>query len=182
MDLEVTKSNNSNKNFRNVCNFCGKVLKLIGLDYLYVNMSPELIEYERCNCSKAKEYWDRIDFLLQEKEKKEHYKEIIEQFYSQGYLYKRLKEYNFKSFKVTNINQLQVKIIKDYAKKCIIEKQENGLIITGDTTNGKTHLAGAIANELVKKDKLVLMGRLTSLLDMVKETFRDNSKSEIRTY
>ena len=63
-------------------------------------------------------------------------------------------------------------------KKCIENKQENGLIITGDSGAGKTHLAASISNELIEKDKLVLMGRLTSLLDMIKETFKDNSKSE----
>ena len=30
----------------------------------------------------------------------------------------------------------------------------------------------------MEKGKIVLMGRLTSLLDMIKETFKDNSKSE----
>ena len=32
--------------------------------------------------------------------------------------------------------------------------------------------------ELIENDKIVLMGRLTMLLDMIKETFRDNTKSE----
>ena len=56
--------------------------------------------------------------------------------------------------------------------------QANGLIITGKSGVGKTHLAGAIANRLIETDKIVLMGRLTTLLDMIKETFRDNTKSE----
>ncbi len=34
--------------------FCGKDLKPIGLDYLYTNVSLELIEYERCNCKESK--------------------------------------------------------------------------------------------------------------------------------
>ena len=31
---------------------------------------------------------------------------------------------------------------------------------------------------MIGNDKIVLMGRLTMLLDMIKETFRDNTKSE----
>jgi abortive infection bacteriophage resistance protein len=45
----------------------------------------------------------------------------------------------------------------------------------GESGVGKTHLAAAIANKLIENDKTVLMGRLTTLLDMIKETFRDNT-------
>ena len=178
MDLENTKYENCQKNLRNKCKFCGKDLKPIGLDYLYTNVSSELIEYERCTCKESKSYWKDIDFRIQEQKKKEHYREMIGQFYSQNYISKRLKDYNFNNFKVTDVNKKEVAIAKDYANKCINNEQENGLIITGNSGVGKTHLAASISNELIEKDKLVLMGRLTSLLDMIKETFKDNSKSE----
>ena len=48
----------------------------------------------------------------------------------------------------------------------------------GESGLGKKHLAASIANQLIENDKIVLMGRLTSLLDMIKETFNDNTKSE----
>ena len=178
MDLENTKYENCQKNLHNKCKFCGKDLKPIGLDYLYTNVSSELIEYERCTCKESKSYWKDIDFRIQEQKKKEHYREMIGQFYSQNYISKRLKDYNFNNFKVTDVNKKEVAIAKDYANKCINNEQENGLIITGNSGVGKTHLAASISNELIRKNKLVLMGRLTSLLDMIKETFRDNSKSE----
>ena len=43
------------------CEFCGKELAPIGLDYLYANISPDAIKYERCDCNKAQEYWKKID-------------------------------------------------------------------------------------------------------------------------
>lgn len=178
MDLENTKCDNYQKNFHNKCKFCGKELKPIGLDYLYTNISPDFIEYERCDCEKSKEFWNKVDFQIQEQKRKEHYKEIINKFYSKNCISKRLKDYNFDNFNVTDINKKVVEIAKDYTKKCIEGKQENGLIITGNSGVGKTHLVASISNELIEKDKLVLMGRLTSLLDMIKETFKDNSKSE----
>lgn len=178
MDLENTKYENCQKNFHNKCKFCGKDLKPIGLDYLYTNVSSELIEYERCTCKESRNYWKDVDFKIQEKKKKEHYTEMISQFYSQNYISKRLKDYNFKNFKVTDVNKKEVVIAKDYSNKCINNEQENGLIITGNSGVGKTHLAASISNELIRENKLVLMGRLTSLLDMIKETFKDNSKSE----
>ena len=178
MALENTKYDNNKKNLNSKCKFCGKDLKPIGLDYLYVNISPEFIEYERCTCEKSINYWKKIDMKDQEQKKRKHYKEIINQFYSQNYISKRLKEYKFDNFKVTNINKKEVEIAKDYTNKCSNNKLENGLIITGNSGVGKTHLAASISNELIQKDILVLMGRLTSLLDMIKETFKDNSKSE----
>ena len=178
MALENTKYDGNKKNLSSKCKFCGKDLKPIGLDYLYVNVSPEFIEYERCTCEKSISYWKEIDMKDQEQKKRQHYKEIINQFYSQNYISKRLKEYKFDNFKVTNINKKEVEIAKDFTNKCINNKLENGLIITGNSGVGKTHLAASISNELIQKDILVLMGRLTSLLDMIKETFKDNSKSE----
>lgn len=178
MDLENTKYENCQKNFHNKCKFCGKDLKPIGLEYLYTNVSLELIEYERCTCKESKNYWNDVDFRIQEQKKKEHYTEMISQFYSQNYISKRLKDYSFKNFKVTDVNKKEVAIAEDYVKKCINNEQENGLIITGNSGVGKTHLAASISNELIRENKLVLMGRLTSLLDMIKETFKDNSKSE----
>ncbi len=178
MDLENTKYENFQKNFHNKCKFCGKDLKPIELDYLYTNVSSKLIEYERCTCKESKDYWNDVDFKIQEQKKKEHYREMINQFYSQNYISKRIKDYNFKNFKVTDVNKKEVEIAKDYTKKCTENKQENGLIITGNSGVGKTHLVASISNELIEKDKLVLIGRLTSLLDMIKETFKDNSKSE----
>lgn len=178
MDLENTKCDNYQKNFHNKCKFCGKELKPMGLDYLYTNISPDFIEYERCACEKSKEFWNKVDIQIQEQKRKEHYKEIINKFYSKNCISKRLKDYNFDNFNATDINKKVVEIAKDYTKKCIEGKQENGLIITGNSGVGKTHLVASISNELIEEDKLVLMGRLTLLLDMIKETFKDNSKSE----
>lgn len=177
MDLENTKYENCQKNFHNKCKFCGKDLKPIGLDYLYTNVSSELMEYERCTCKESRNYWKDVEFKIQEKKKKEHYRKMIDQFYFQNYISKRLKDYNFKNFKVTDVNKEEVVIAKDYAKKCINKEEENGLII-GDSGVGKTHLAASILNELIRENKLVLMGRLTSVLDMIKETFKNNLKSE----
>ena len=146
MDLENTKYENCQRNFHNKCKFCGKELKPIGLEYLYTNVSSELIEYERCTCKESKNYWKDVDFRIQEQKKKEHYREMINQFYSQNYISKRLKDYSFKNFKVTDINKKEVEIAKDYTKKCIENKQENGLIITGNSGVGKTHLAASILN------------------------------------
>ena len=69
MDLENMKCNSKDEIFHNKCKFCGKDLKPIGLDYLYANMPLSSIEYERCDCKQARDYWNEID-LKEEKQKK----------------------------------------------------------------------------------------------------------------
>ena len=69
MDLENTNYNELIHNRFKKCGFCGKELKPIGLDYLYANISEDSIEYERCDCSKSKEYWKEIDNKEYEQQK-----------------------------------------------------------------------------------------------------------------
>lgn len=85
---------------------------------------------------------------------------------------------NFENFNSNSENELAIAIAKDYVNKNIISAYTSGLIIMGESGVGKTHLAASIANKLIENDKIVLMGRLTTLLDMIKGTFKDNTKSE----
>lgn len=178
MVLENIKYNEIIHNKSKKCEFCGKELAPIGFDYLYANISPEFINYERCTCKKAQEYWKKQDQIAYENEKKKHYREIINKIYKQSYMQKNLQSKNFENFNIGSNNKIAIKVAKDYTDKCIKNIERNGLIITGKSGHGKTHLASAIANKLIEQDKIVLMGRLTTLLDMIKETYRDNTKSE----
>ena len=160
------------------CGFCGKELKPIGFEYLYENVSSDCIEYERCDCEKSKEYWakkDEEDYL---KMKKEYYRKIINQLYKDSYMKKNYQNMYFENFNKRLVNDVALKIIEDYTDKCIAKKQTNGLIITGKSGIGKTHLAAAIANKLIEKGNIVLIGRLTTLLDKIKETFTNSAMSE----
>ena len=160
------------------CEFCGKELEPIGLDYLYVNISPESIEYQRCTCDKAKEYWNEKDKQDAEEQKRKRFKNMINVIYKQNYVERKYQELNFENFIIDLNNKNAVKMANDYINKNKDKILSNGLIIMGESGVGKTHLAAAIANKLIENDKIVLMDRLTTLLDMIKETFRDNTKSE----
>lgn len=160
------------------CEFCGKELAPIGLEFLYANISPDDIKYERRTCIKAQEYWREKDKQEYEIEKRKHFRDIINKIYKQNYIERKYQNLNFENFNINSGNEIAVKVAKDYTNKCITELQTKGLIITGEAGLGKTHLAASIANKLIENDKIILMGRLTTLLDMIKETFRDNTKSE----
>lgn len=178
MDLENMKYNSKDKIFHNKCKFCGKDLKPIGLDYLYANMPLTSIEYERCDCKKSKAYWNEIDLKEEIQKKRKHFEQMIRQFYIQNYISNRIQDYQLENFIITENNEKEVKIVKDFTQKCINKNQKNGLIITGKSGTGKTHLATAILNKLTEKDMLVLMGRLILLLDVIKDTFKDFSSKE----
>lgn len=177
-DLDNTKSNKIiHKEFKK-CGFCGKELTPIGLDYLYTNISPDAIKYERCDCNKAQEDWKKIDEQEYEAKKRKHFRDIINKIYKQNYVGRKFQEQNFENFDINSENEIAVEVARDYTNKSKEKMQKEGLIITGKSGIGKTHLAASIANKLIENDKIVLMGRLTMLLDMIKETFRDNTKSE----
>ena len=53
MGLENTNYNEVINNKLKKCEFCGRELEPIGFDYLYVNISPDCIDYKRCTCDKA---------------------------------------------------------------------------------------------------------------------------------
>ena len=178
MDLENMKCNSKDKIFHNKCKFCGKDLKPRGLDYLYANMPLSSIEYERCDCKQSKAYWNEIDLKEEKQKKRKHFEQMIKQFYIQNYSSKRIQDYQFENLIITETNRKEIEIAKDFTKKCINKNQKNGLIITGKSGVGKTHLATAILNQLTEKDMLVLMGRLILLLDVIKDTFKDFSSKE----
>ncbi len=178
MALEnINYDNFIHKKFKK-CEFCGKELEPIGLDYLYVNISPESIEYQRCTCDKSKEYWKEKDKQDAEEQKRKRFRNMINVIYKQNYVGRKYQELNFENFSIDLNNKNAVKMANDYINKNKDKILSNGLIIMGESGVGKTHLAAAIVNKLIENDKIVLMGRLTTLLDMIKETFRDNTKSE----
>lgn len=178
MALENTKYKEVIHKKLKKCEYCGRELTPIGLDYLYANFSPDNIEYERCTCKKAQEYWKEKDKKDYEIAKRKHFRDVINKIYKQNYIGMKFQNLNFENFNSNSENELAIAIAKDYVNKNITSANTNGLIIMGESGVGKTHLAASIANKLIENDKIVLMGRLTTLLDMIKETFKDNTRSE----
>ena len=98
MDLENTNCDEVIHNRFKRCEFCGKELRPVGFDYLYVNISEDSIEYERCDCSKSKEYWQEIDNKEFEQQKRNRIRDIINTIYKQNYIERKLQEMNLENF------------------------------------------------------------------------------------
>ena len=178
MDSENTNYDGVIHNRFKKCEFCGKELRPIGFDYLYVNISEDSIEYERCDCSKSKEYWKEIDNKEYEQQKRKRIRNIINTIYKQNYIGRKLQEMHLENFYFDSSNKYVFDVVNDYINKNKDTMKSDSLIIMGKSDTGKTHLAAAIANKLIENDKTVLMERLTNLLDRIRETYENNTKSE----
>ena len=178
MDSENTNCDDVIHNRLKKCGLCGKELQPIGLDYLYANISEDSIEYERCNCNKSKEYWKEIDNKEYEQQKRKRIRNIINTIYKQNYIGRKLQEMHLENFYFDSSNKNVLDAVNDYINKNKDIMKSDSLIIMGKSDTGKTHLAAAIANKLIENDKTVLMERLTNLLDRIRETYENNTKSE----
>ena len=161
------------------CGFCNKNLNPIGLDYLYANYDKNMIEYERCNCEKAVQFWKKIDLEQEEKQRQEKYRKIINNIYKDNYMKKRLQKYNFENVSDTYEDTFIINQLIKFTDSCIKSEMKNGLIIYGNIGYEKTYLAACIANKMIENNKIVLMEKGSSIIDKIKESFNKEGLSEI---
>ena len=161
------------------CGFCNKNLKPIGLDYLYVNYDKNMIEYERCNCEKAIQFWKEFDLEQEEKQRQEKNRKIINNIYKDNYMKKRLQKYNFENFSDTYKEKNVINQLIKFTNLCIKSEMKNGLIIFGNIGYEKTYLAACIANKMIEQNKIALMEKSSSIIDRIKESFNKEGLSEI---
>ena len=57
-------------------------------------------------------------------------------------------------------------------------KAENGMFITGEPGTGKTHLAAAVANDLIRQGKPVICMTMIDMLLRIRQTFKDSGAEE----
>ena len=161
------------------CGFCNKNLKPIGLDYLYVNYDRNMIEYERCNCEKAIQFWKEFDLEQEEKQRQEKYRKIINNIYKDNYMKKRLQKYNFENFSDTYKEKNVINQLIKFTDLCIKSEMKNGLIIYGNIGYEKTYFGACIANKIIEQNKIVLMEKSSSIIDRIKASFNKEGLSEI---
>lgn len=168
------------------CVFCGKILHARGLRYKNTVL-VWIPTPTRCDCPKAVEYWRNYDVKQAELEKQavedEARKEMqrkIDRLLIDSGIKRRFKKRTFANFTIdTKGRKISYNIAKEYADNWKEHKSNgDGLYIEGTNGTGKTHLAVAIALQLIEKGVPVICKTSGDLLLDIKRTFDTCGVSE----
>lgn len=142
---------------------------------------------ETCQCAeaqaeKARQEREKAEAEKAEKERAEaaERRARIERLIGSSGLGRRFLSRTFDSFKVTEGNRIAAQNARSYAHKfaTMTGKERNGFFIFGQKGTGKTHLAAAISNELMRQGVPVVFATMIDLLAKIKETFDSGGKAE----
>ncbi len=182
------------------CQFCGKTLYYYGVKNIFGK--HQVFEWfkkpEHCDCTEAVAYWEERERLRLEWEEAERRREMTEAFNAKvrtliqdSGMRGRFTNRTFDKFEVNGENRTAYNYCKWYAenfKKMLPSKSEsgrvippederNGLFIMGSYGAGKTHLAAAIANELLNKGTAVICMTMIDLLSKIKNSFESGGEA-----
>lgn len=170
------------------CEFCGATLEPTGI-YLFgkiVMWQPEYIP-TRCTCTKAQEYWKRYDLKQakrkvdeEEKERRRKYIAKIKTLLADSGMKERFKRRTFKTFICNTPKQQECyNIAKRYADEFDINSSKGrGLYFEGTNGTGKTHLAAAIALQLISNEIPVICRTSDDLLSDLKKAYDSREVKE----
>ena len=169
-----------------VCQFCGKKHHRNGIVFNGV------IEFwqpfvTRCDCAEAVAYWKQQDAAKEAEKEAKRLEEVrrtkqarIEALLGKSGIKKRFQKRTFENFLCnTRERERAYKIAKRYADT-FAERYENGdgLYIEGTNGTGKTHLAGAIALNLINKGIPVICKTSSDLLLDIKKAYENSAIKE----
>lgn len=143
---------------------------------------------ERCDCDEAvaeyeKEKAEREAAERRQKEAEEAKKmrERVQRIVGESGMNARFLRRTFDTFELTRENRIALSACKTYADNFKAklptgnnEPGRNGLFITGPKGTGKTHLAAAIANQLMQGGTAVICMTMIDLLERIKRTYEQN--------
>lgn len=176
------------------CQFCGKTLYHYGLKD-FVGKKEIFLwfeEPEHCDCEQAQAYWAEKERLKAEaeaarkrQEELDRIQRRIARLVKDSGIRGRFANRTFDRYEVNDINRKSYEKCKRYADSFPImlptkdergnaippQKERNGLFITGSYGTGKTHLACAIANQLMQGGTPVICMTMIDLLAKIKNSF-----------
>lgn len=167
------------------CEYCGAPRYTKGINLgnrvLWMPYGPE-----RCTCPEAVAAYEKAEaerLAKEESERKatEAYKlrERIKKIIGESGMGDRFLRRTFETFEVTKDNHKAYAMAKNYAdnferlmpKQGQPEPGRNGLFIAGPAGTGKTHIAAAIANQLIHQGRPVICMTMIDLLARIRKTF-----------
>lgn len=141
----------------------------------------------RCDCEKAQAYWAEYDrkeaerkLAEEEAERRRRMQERIDRLLGQSGIKKRFQQRTFPNFRQDTPGRKKCySIAKEYADHFAYHKAKgDGLYIEGTNGTGKTHLAAAIALQLINEGVPVICKTSSDLLMDIKRTFDDGTRNE----
>lgn len=159
------------------CEYCGKPRYTRGVwlagTIKWPPGAPEL-----CDCPEAIAAREAEERAKREKEAAARKMAQVAQIVGDSGMSARFLRRTFATFQPTERNQRALRVCKMYADEFgeklpsnNPEPGRNGLFITGPKGTGKTHLAAAIANQLMQDGTPVVCMTMIDLLDRIKQTF-----------
>ncbi len=143
---------------------------------------------EPCSCEKAqnkhKEINEQRERERQQEEEQERRLKLqrkVSRLFEQSKLGERFKTRTFENYRTTEKNGQAYKTAKKYSDNFEQYKKEGiGLIFSGTYGTGKTHLAAAIAIDLINRGIPVIFGTAINLLSKVRQSYSsyDNENEE----
>ena len=171
-----------------VCQFCGKENPRHGL-VMFGTVIMWQPFVSRCDCPEAQAYWKKYDEdrrtaeeAEKQAEKRRQKQERIDRILGRSGIKKRFRNRTFTNFKTDTPERLRCyKIAKRYADT-FAERYNNGdgLYIEGTNGTGKTHLAAAIALQLIGEGIPVICKTSSDLLLDIKKAYDSKEVSESR--
>lgn len=169
-----------------VCQYCGKELHKDGIIFNGVVMFWQPF-YPRCDCEQATAYWQEYDrkeaerkAREEEEQRKQAMRKRVERLLGKSGIKKRFQQRTFPNFRCDTAGRKKnYDIAKEYADNFAYHKARgDGLYIEGTNGTGKTHLAAAIALQLIGEGIPVICKTSSDLLLDIKKSFDDSSVSE----
>lgn len=161
-----------------ICQFCGQSIQPQGI--VFQNTVYLWRSNTRCRCEKAASYWQEHDRKIAEekarKEEEERRREMqrkIDRLLGKSGIKKRFQQRTFPNFRTdTPGRRHSYQIAKEYADNFAYHRARgDGLYIEGTNGTGKTHLAAAIALQLIGEGIPVICKTSSDLLMDIKKAF-----------
>lgn len=162
-----------------MCEYCGKVLQPLG-----AVMGGEVFFLHpfvpRCTCKQAQAYWTEQDKIAaerkaaaEEEKRRAAIERKIRRLLAKSGIKRRFQQRTFQTFRQDTPGRAKAyRIAKEYADNFPFHQARgDGLYIEGTNGTGKTHLAAAIALQLISQGIPVICKTSSDLLLDIKKSF-----------